>query len=117
MSPAASSMLPKKDWSAEPRRALSATETVTQLAQLPGWQLHGDGADVAIEKTFRFANYHETMAFVNAVAFIAHVQDHHPDLSVHYDRCVVRFNTHDVGGISATDIECAARVDALLAAP
>src|SRR5690606_7285652 len=92
MSPAASSMLPKKDWSAEPRRALSATETVTQLAQLPGWQLHGDGADVAIEKTFRFANYHETMAFVNAVAFIAHVQDHHPDLSVHYDRCVVRFN-------------------------
>jgi len=51
---------------------------------------------------------------VNAVAWIAHVQDHHPDLSVHYDRCVVRLNSHDVGGISATDIECAHKIDALL---
>jgi len=109
-------MFPKKDWTQHPRRALSATEVVTQLAQLPGWQLHGDGADVAIEKTYTFANYHETMAFVNAVAFIAHAEDHHPDLSVHYGRCVVRLNTHDVGGISATDIDCATRIDALLAA-
>jgi 4a-hydroxytetrahydrobiopterin dehydratase len=54
------------------------------------------------------------MAFVNAVAMIAHVQDHHPDLSVHFKRCVVRFNTHDVAGISLTDIECAMQVDALL---
>ena len=54
------------------------------------------------------------MAFVNAVAMIAHVQDHHPDLSVHFNRCVVRFNTHDVAGISLTDIECATQVDALL---
>jgi 4a-hydroxytetrahydrobiopterin dehydratase len=48
---------------------------------------------------------------VNAVAFIANAQDHHPDLSVHYNRCVVRLNTHDVGGISITDIDCAARLD------
>lgn len=109
------SMLPKKDWSAQPRRALSATEIVTELARAPGWALDGDGAHVAITKTFRFANYFETMAFVNAVAWIAHAQDHHPDLSVHYDRCVVRLNTHDVGGISATDIECAERINALLA--
>ena len=54
------------------------------------------------------------MAFVNAVAFIAHAQDHHPDLSVHYNRCVVSLNTHDAGGISATDIECARKMDALL---
>jgi 4a-hydroxytetrahydrobiopterin dehydratase len=108
------SMLPKKDWSGVKRRALNATEVVTQLAKLDGWQLHGDGADTAIEKTFRFANYHETLAFVNAVAFIAHTTDHHPDLSVHYNRCVVRFNTHDVKGISETDFECAAAVDALL---
>ena len=51
---------------------------------------------------------------MNAVAFIANAQDHHPDLSVHYNRCVVRFNTHDVGGISVTDFDCAAQVDALL---
>lgn len=107
-------MLPKKDWSAVKRRALNPTQVVTQLSKLEGWQLHGDGADTAIEKTFRFANYHETMAFVNAVAFIAHTTDHHPDLSVHYNRCIVRFNTHDVQGISETDFECAAAVDALL---
>ena len=109
------SMFPKKDWSTQTRRALKATEIVAKLVDLPGWQLSGDGADVAIEKTYRFANYHETMAFVNAVAFIAHAQDHHPDLSVHYNRCVVRLNTHDVNGISATDFECAAQFDALVA--
>ena len=109
------SMLKKKDWSTQTRRALTATEVVAKLAQLEGWSLSGDGAHVAIEKTYRFANYHETIAFVNAVAFIAHTEDHHPDLSVHYDRCVVRLNTHDVGGISPTDIDCATRFDALLA--
>lgn len=108
-------MLKKKDWSTLARRALSATEIVANLAQLEGWRLSGDGAAVAIEKTYTFANYYETMSFVNAVAFIAHAQDHHPDLSVHYSRCVVRFNTHDVSGLSVSDFDCAARVDALLA--
>lgn len=106
--------LKKKDWSAQVRRALTATEIVAALAQLEGWRLQGDGADVAIEKTYRFANYYQTMAFVNALAFIAHAQDHHPDLSVHYDRCVVRLSTHDVHGVSGTDLDCAARFDALL---
>ena len=108
------SHLPKQDWSTQTRRALTAPEVVTQLGQLPGWVLSGDGADVAIEKTFRFANYYETMAFVNGVALVAHTQDHHPDLSVHYNRCVVRFNTHDVGGLSVTDFDCARRIEALL---
>lgn len=109
------SMFPQKDWKTQTRRALTATELVAQLAELQGWKLSGDGTDVTIEKTFHFGNYHETMAFVNAVAFIAHVQDHHPDLSVHYGRCVVRLNTHDVQGVSTTDIDCARRIDALLA--
>ena len=78
--------------------------------------LAGDGADVAIEKTYRFANYFETIAFVNGIALVAHVQDHHPDLSVHYNRCVVRLNTHDVKGLSVSDFDCASRFDALLAA-
>ncbi|RYF60166.1 MULTISPECIES: 4a-hydroxytetrahydrobiopterin dehydratase [unclassified Acidovorax] len=110
------SMLPKKDWSQQARRALTATEVVARLADLQGWTLSGDGDAVAIEKTYHFANYYETISFVNAVAFIANAQDHHPDLSVHYNRCVVRLNTHDVHGISATDIDCATRFDALLAA-
>jgi 4a-hydroxytetrahydrobiopterin dehydratase len=109
------SMLKKKDWSGQQRRALGPTEIVRRLADRPGWQLTGDAGDVAITKTYTFANYYETISFVNAVAFIANAQDHHPDLSVHYSRCVVRFNTHDVKGLSETDFECAALVDGLLA--
>ena len=109
------SMLTVKNWQGVPRRALGPSEIVTALAGLAGWTLAGDGPDVAIEKTYRFANYFETLAFVNALALIAHREDHHPDLSVHYNRCVVRFNTHDVGGISATDLDCARQADALLA--
>jgi 4a-hydroxytetrahydrobiopterin dehydratase len=102
--------LPKKDWAKAPRSALSSTQIGEALLGLPQWQLK----DGAVEKTFHFANYFETMAFVNALALVAHTQDHHPDLSVHYNRCVVRWNTHDVQGISATDIDCARRADALL---
>ena len=105
----------KKDWPALVRRSYTATEIVANLAKIDNWKLVGDGPTVAIEKTFTFANYFETMAFVNAVAFIAHVQDHHPDMSVHYNRCVVRFNTHDVGGLSISDFDCAAQVDTLVA--
>ncbi|MGJ7581071.1 4a-hydroxytetrahydrobiopterin dehydratase [Variovorax sp. RHLX14] len=111
------SMLVIKNWAIEKRRALGATEIVSGLSRIDGWKLTGDGADVAIEKTFGFANYFETIAFVNALALIAHRQDHHPDLSVHYNRCVVRFNTHDVAGISQTDLDCATQANALLAAP
>ena len=108
-------VLTKKDWSLLPRRPLKPTEVVSRLTTATGWQLTGDGENVAIEKVFSFANYYETISFVNAVAFVANAQDHHPDLSVHYNRCVVRFNTHDVKGLSDTDFECAALVDALLA--
>ena len=106
-------MLKKKDWSTLTRRALTATEVVANLAKLDGWSLSGDGANVAIEKTYHFANYYETISFVNALAFIANAQDHHPDLSVHYNRCVVRYSTHDVGGLSENDFICAAKADAL----
>ncbi|MFM7330971.1 MAG: 4a-hydroxytetrahydrobiopterin dehydratase [Brachymonas sp.] len=108
--------LKKKLWIAGMRSALSAPQIVAKMADIPGWTLDGDGADVAIQKTFRFDNYLETMSFVNAVAFVAERHDHHPDMSVHYNRCVVRFNTHDVNGISITDIECATEVDALVKA-
>ena len=97
------------------RRLLSPTEVVTRLSDVPGWQLAGSGADVAIEKTFKFDNYHQTMAFVNAVAYIAHREDHHPDLSVHYGRCTVRFNTHSAQGLTELDFQCASQVDALIA--
>jgi 4a-hydroxytetrahydrobiopterin dehydratase len=82
----------------------------THLAHVPGWALR----DGAIEKSYRFDDFHRTMAFVNALAWIAHAEDHHPDLAVSYGRCTVRFNTHSVGGISINDFICAAKVDALL---
>jgi 4a-hydroxytetrahydrobiopterin dehydratase len=109
------SMLNIHDWSTSTRRALRATDIVTRLSQLQGWTLRGDGDAVAIAKIYRFSNYFETMAFVNAVAFVAHAMDHHPELLVKFDHCVVALNTHDVQGISETDFACAARFDALLA--
>ena len=98
------------------RRALSATEVVSHLSKLNGEQALGWRLiDGALEKTFSFKNYHETIGFVNAIAFIANAEDHHPDLAVSYGRCTVRFNTHDVNGISVSDFFCASKVDALLA--
>lgn len=76
------------------------------------WASDSDGREIS--RTFKFANYYETMAFVNALAWIAHAEDHHPDLEVGYNRCLVRYSTHTVGGLSENDFICAARLDALL---
>ena len=91
--------------------AMGPNEVRSHLAQVSGWHLNNG----AIEKTFSFKNYHETIAFVNALAWIAHTEDHHPELAVTFDRCVARFNTHSVGGISLNDFICAAKADALVA--
>ncbi len=88
------------------------TEPEIDAGLPPGWTR----TDGAIEKAYAFADYHRTLAFVNALAWIAHREDHHPDLSVHYARCVVRWSTHDAGGVTARDLHCAALTDALLAA-
>ena len=89
---------------------MPGVEITRQLARTPGWAL----ADGALQKQYDFADFHRTMAFVNAVAWVAHVEDHHPELLVSYGGCRVRFNTHSVGGISINDFICAAKVDALL---
>ena len=103
--------LQQKDWSQLKRSALSTEQVQEQLATLEGWELLAGNA--AISKTFRFVNFYETMAFVNALALVAHQQDHHPDLEVGYNRCTVRWSTHSVGGLSLNDFICAARVDGL----
>lgn len=94
--------------------ALAATQIIAKLAQLDGWKLHGDGPEVAIEKTFHFGSYLQTMAFANAVAFVAERENHHPEIVVQYKTCSVRFRTHDILGISLRDFECAGQVDALM---
>ena len=94
-----------------PQHQLDADAVASRLAALPGWELADEGK--AITRTFRFKDYYRTMAFVNALAYVAHAQDHHPDLGVHYDRAVVRFSTHDVGGLSENDFICAAKAERL----
>ena len=83
------------------------------MRAFPDWVAIEDGK--AICKTYSFADYYHTMAFVNALAFVAHREDHHPDLGVHYNRCVVRFSTHDAGGVTENDLICAAKAEALYA--
>lgn len=83
------------------------------LDVVSGWERADDGE--AIVRIFRFPDYYRSIAFVNALAYVAHREDHHPDLGVHYDRVVVRFSTHDVGGLSENDFICAAKADALAA--
>lgn len=101
--------------SCEPRKgkehALDEAHVREFLALLPEWQLSLDGKSIA--KSFHFRNFHETLGFVNAIGWMANRQDHHPDLDVGYNRCVVHWSTHDVGGLSMNDFVCAARVEAI----
>jgi 4a-hydroxytetrahydrobiopterin dehydratase len=78
------------------------------------WSLADDGLEIS--RDFEFKDFHQTMAFVNAVTWIAHREDHHPDLELGYGHCRVRFSTHAVGGLSQNDFICAAKVDNLLTA-
>jgi len=90
--------------------APSAAEIAAAMAQLHAdWSIDGD----VLQRTFTFQNFHQTMAFVNAVAWIAHREDHHPDLAVSYKTCGIRYTTHSVGGLSLSDFICAAHIDAL----
>ena len=91
--------------------ALDSKRVTELLKQLPGWQLSGD----AIQKTYSFKNYYETMAFVNATAWISHREDHHPDMEVGYNKCTMRYSTHSVGGLSENDFICAAKIEQLFA--
>lgn len=91
--------------------ALNSKDTAQYLQQLePSWQLNTETK--SISHCYSFKNYYQTMAFVNVVAQIAHQQDHHPDLSVSYNRCIVTYSTHSVNGLSINDFICAAKINA-----
>lgn len=94
-------------------RPLERAEAERLLGQIGGdWSISDDGREV--HRTFKFKNFYHTIAFVNAVAWIANREDHHPDLEVGYNRCLVHFSTHAIGGLSRNDFICAAKIDALL---
>lgn len=82
------------------------------LSQVSGWEHHPENQ--TISRSFKFENYYQTIAFVNAVAWIANGEDHHPDLEVSYNRCTVHFTTHAVNGLSLNDFISAAKINALL---
>ena len=88
---------------------MNAADVAAQLKVLDQWAVDGG----ALKKVYRFKNYYETLAFVNALAYMVHREDHHPDLQVSYNRCEVRYNTHSVNGISENDFISAAKADAL----
>lgn len=88
---------------------LTETEVGQLLKQLEGW----DCIDGRIVKTFTFKDYYQTMAFVNATAWVSHREDHHPDISVGYNRCRVEYVTHAINGLSENDFICAAKLDKL----
>ena len=88
---------------------LNDAQVSDRLRKLGGWEKKGD----AIRKAYSFKNYYETMAFVNATAWISHKEDHHPDLEVGYNKCGVTYSTHSAGGITAKDFDCAQKIEQL----
>jgi len=91
---------------------LSAAESKKLLTVLPDWELSKDGG--SIKRDYKFKNYYETMSFLNASAWVAHQEDHHPDILVTYNHCQITYSTHSVGGLSHNDFICAAKTDNLL---
>lgn len=93
---------------------LTRAEAQQQLHALGGhWQLSTDST--VISKAYDFKDFYRTMSFVNALAHIANIEDHHPDLEVGYNYCRVRYSTHSIKGLSENDFICAAKIEQLLA--
>lgn len=90
---------------------LSPEEARSMLVDVSGWQVNDTNNEIS--RDYRFKNYYQTMAFVNALAWISHQEDHHPDLEVGYNHCLVRYSTHSIGGLSENDFICAAKANAL----
>ena len=93
--------------------ALTKTEVANYLKSVPGWT----EADNRIVNNFKFKNYYETLAFMNAIAYVIHAEDHHPEITLTYNNCLIKFDTHSVnggkGGLSINDFICAAKIDAI----
>lgn len=92
---------------AAPLEREAAEALVRGLA--PGWVLSAEGT--YLRREFRFADFYRTMSFVNAIAHIANIEDHHPDLEIGYNYCRVQYTTHAIQGLSENDFLCAAKID------
>lgn len=83
------------------------------LKEIPEWQLNSDAK--SIQRNFEFKGFNKVMAFVNAVAWIANQEGHHPDIRLGYNYCYITYTTHALNGLSENDFICAAKIDQLLA--
>ena len=90
---------------------LSDSEANRLLTLVPDWIISTDGK--SISRNYKFKNYYETMSFLNVAAWIAHQEDHHPDIHLSYNHCLITYSTHSVGGLSRNDFICAAKTDKL----
>ena len=90
---------------------LDLTEIKNHLEPLKNWNLSEDKK--SIWKLWLFKNHYQVMSFVNAIAFISHRENHHPDIIMGYNNCHVRYTTHAVHGLSENDFICAAKIEAL----
>ena len=91
--------------------ALDPAAATQYMEQVSGWTMNP--GNKGIHRDFKFKTYYAAVAFVNAVAWIAHREDHHPDIVLGYDKVTVTYATHSVGGLSENDFICAAKVNAL----
>lgn len=91
---------------------LNREQALKLLAEISGWEINSNAKEISRE--FQFKNFFRTMAFVNAVAWIANQENHHPDMEVSFDRCKIRFSTHAIKGLSENDFICAAKINKLL---
>lgn len=91
---------------------LTREEAEKLLADVPGWELAEDSK--SIMRRFEFKGFYKCMSFINAMAWVANAENHHPDFSAGYNFCEVTFTTHAIDGLSDNDFICAAKVNALL---
>ena len=91
---------------------LTRQEAETMLADIPGWELSADAT--TLTRRFEFKGFYKCVSFINAMAWIANSENHHPDFSAGYNYCEVNFTTHAIGGLSENDFICAAKINELL---
>lgn len=93
--------------------SLSHQDAEELAAQLDSdWRLNVDNKSIC--RVFTFRDFFETMEFVDKVADLVHKEDHHPYMEISYNRCMVRFTTHTLNGLSMNDFICAAKIDDII---
>jgi 4a-hydroxytetrahydrobiopterin dehydratase len=92
-------------------KPMSHDQITHLLQQIPLWEVNE--TETLIQRRFAFKNFYRTMAFVNAIAWIAHQENHHPDVELGYNYCLIKYSTHAINGLSINDFICAAKIDGL----